>query len=88
MYNRYLSHDEGSYQHIPFEAPSNPSSGCEKPSQNEERGVRGFLQKLMEKLKLSRFDKGDLLLLLILLLLYSEEEDEELLFALVLLFLL
>jgi len=69
MYNRYMPHDEGSYHYIPAESFSWADEPAGRPDK-EEKGIRSFLRNILEKLRLDRFDRGDLLLLLILLLLY------------------
>ena len=82
-----MQNDRGSYCPIPDKEP------CAAPGKNsgEDRsrqGQNGLLSSLLERLKPSEMDSGDLLLLAIIFLLLRERGDEDLLIALVLLFLL
>ena len=99
MYNRYVRNDDGAYQRIPYQQEETPPRHTQSPPPRQEPdwereapkgdgGKKGFLKRLLGKLKLDDIDTGDLLLLLLLLVLFSEGEDEELLIALGLLLLL
>lgn len=101
MYNRYVRNDAGVYERIPVSetSRSEPTQSVPPPTPNVTTpkqdsplsgllGKNGFLSGLLDKLRLSDIDTGDLLLLVLLFLLFREGEDEELLIALGLLLIL
>jgi len=99
MYNRYISNEDRAF-HFPC-SPGTPPCDCDAPGgqpsprrlsdappspSREEK--QGFLSGILQRLKFSDLDTGDLLLLVILFLLFKDGEDEELLLILALLLIL
>lgn len=82
------SPDEGSQPNgEPHGPPPGGGPGGSQPHPGN-RGRKGFLSGILERLNLKDLDTGDLILLLIIFLLYKDGEDEELLIALGLLLIL
>ena len=98
MYNRYIRGGDGSYTRVSSEdAPLPPPSGDRPPPSGAPESrppgeppapERSVLNGLLEKLRLSDLDAGDILLLLLLFFLFRQEADEELLIAIGLLLIL
>lgn len=99
MYNRYVRNDSGIYERITVSeehAPHptkdqikpTPNVTASRPNTTSPFGKGGLLSGILDKLKLSEVDTGDLLLLVLLFLLFQDGEDDELLIALGLLLIL
>ncbi|MCD8382560.1 MAG: hypothetical protein LUC30_06545 [Clostridiales bacterium] len=96
MYNRYSP--QGGYQPVepdgPQGEPSRPSSGGSAGAGGLFSALRGLLSgdggidRLLDRLGVSRLDKGDILLILILIYLFRESEDDEWLIILALILLM
>ena len=83
--------DQSAQQHTVSDPGSAPVSGSTSGQSSPLAGLLGkggLLSGILDKLKLSDIDTGDLLLLLILFLLFRDGEDDELLIALGLLLIL
>ena len=76
------------HQHKPRENPHHGNAGHNASPQGGSFGRDGLFSGILDKLKLSDLDTGDLLLLVIIFLLFREGNDEELLIALGLLLIL
>ena len=97
MYNRYIRGDGGTYTRVSAEDAPLPPPNAPRPPAPPPHGPppppqpapeRGILNGLLEKLRLSDLDAGDILLLLLLFFLFRQEADEELLIAIGLLLIL
>jgi len=74
--------------HAPTQTPNTPPNSAHSSPLAGLLGKEGLLSGILDKLKLSDIDTGDLLLLVILFLLFRDGGDDELLIALGLLLIL